>query len=916
MRPASHARSAHERRGGHPHSVSAELLCGRLASSADGLTQIEASARLEHEGANVLSEEHRSSLLVRLGRHLTDRFALLLWLGAGLALVAERFSPGEGMALIAAALSLTVVINGAFSFWQELRVESAMAAFREMLARRARVLRDGVEREIAVEQVVIGDVLVLREGDRVPADARLLEANALKVDNSPLTGESEPQLRTTAMASGALLSARNLVFSGTLVTTGTGRALVYATGNDTELGRIAGVTRDTRRVESPISHEIRHFVRVITVIALSLGASFFAAGWAIGNPLWTNLVFAIGIIVANVPEGLLPTVTLALAIASRRMAKRNALLKTLESAETLGSTTVICTDKTGTLTRNEMRVSALLLGADLAPAESQAETTRRAELVMALCNNATLQGSGATAAVAGDPTETALAHYVEARVPGGVSKLRAAHRRVYERPFDSATKEMATVHEVSGGLIALLKGAPEVVVLQCTHIARGDDDDSLDTEGMQRFIRGAEAQARQGKRVLALASKRAHAARDLDEQVMATGYTLLGLVAMQDPPRPEVAGAVAQCQTAGIRVVVVSGDHPLTVEAIARQVGIVRGSAAAVHTGAEVETWGDAALRQALDREEVLFARTSPLDKLRIVKALQERGHVVAVTGDGVNDAPALKRADLGIAMGLSGTDVAREAANMVLMDDNFATIVAAVEEGRVIYGNIRRFIGYVLTSNVPEILPYVAFVLLGIPLPLPVLLIIAIDLGTDMAPAIGLASEPAETDVMREPPRPRRQRLLSRDLLLSSYLLWGLLESLAGFGAYFWVLYSGGWQPGEALSLLDPLYGSATAAFFIAIVICQVANVMIWRTTRQSVIAKGLLGNRAVLLGVAVECLLLLVIVQTSLGHRLFGTAPAPLMAWLIPAAVALIMLALSETLKALKRTPSPARVALESSR
>ncbi len=298
-----------------------------------------------------------------------------------------------------------------------------------------------------------------------------------------------------------------------------------------------------------------------------------------------------------------------------------------------------------------------------------------------------------------------------------------------------------------------------------------------------------------------------------------------------------------------------------------------------------------------------MFARTSPLDKLRIVTALQTRGEIVAVTGDGVNDAPALKRADLGIAMGKTGTDVAREAADMVLMDDNFATIVAAVEEGRVIYGNIRRFIGYVLTSNVPEILPYVAFVLFDVPLPLPVMLILAIDLGTDMAPAIGLASEPAETDLMREPPRARSERLLSRDLLLSSYLLWGILESIAGFAAYLWVLHAGGWTMGEPLSPTNPLYARAVAAFFAAIVICQVANVMVWRTTRQSVVAKGLLRNRAVVFGVAVELLLLVVIVETGVGHRIFGTQPPTWVAWLIPAGMALAMLALSEAQKAARR-------------
>jgi sodium/potassium-transporting ATPase subunit alpha len=333
----------------------------------------------------------------------------------------------------------------------------------------------------------------------------------------------------------------------------------------------------------------------------------------------------------------------------------------------------------------------------------------------------------------------------------------------------------------------------------------------------------------------------------------------------------------------------------------------VGGEAAAVHTGADLAIWSKAKLRQVLSVEEVLFARTSPLDKLRVVTALQEMGHVVAVTGDGVNDAPALKRADIGIAMGQTGTDVAREAANMVLMDDNFATIVAAVEEGRVIYGNIRRFAGYVLTSNIPEVLPYIGFVLLGIPLPLPVLLVLAIDLGTDMAPAIALATEPAETDVMTLPPRPRSERLLSPGILLSSYLLWGLIESAAGFAAYFWVLRGGGWSLGIDLARSDPLYAEAIAAYFAAVVVCQVANVFVWRTTHQSVITKGILRNRAVVAGVIAELALLAAIVESDPGHALFGTASLPALAWLVPVPFALAMIGLAELLKAIARTRAP---------
>ncbi len=897
MRNASAPRSGDaNHRGEHiePHRVSVDTLMRHYACARDGLTQHEAAERLRHDGRNILPEPARPSLASRLARHLAHPFALLLWAGAGLALMGERFSPGEGMALISGALVTVVLINALFSFLQEIRVERAMAAFRNMLSRRARVLRDGAEREVDAAEVVAGDVIVLREGDRVAADARLFETHALKVDNSPLTGECEPQLRTTAPASGSRLDSRNLVFSGTLVTTGTGKALVYATGSATEIGQIAGVTLETRRIETPIRREIRHFVRVISIIAIVLGLVFFAAGWAVGNPLWINLVFAIGIIVANVPEGLLPTVTLALAIAGRKMAKRKALLKTLESAETLGCTTIICTDKTGTLTQNDMRVTELVLAGESTPwaaSRNAREELDGALRVMSLCNNATLERSEGRVQSSGDPTETALLLYVEALEQGMVSRLRGFYARVHEHPFDSATREMATVNAGPEGL---------EVVNQCVRLVRRSYPVEMSDELQRSILATANGLARSGKRVLALARKSASAGADLDAEALGGGYEFVGLVAMHDPPRPEVAGAVVKCRMAGIRLIVVSGDHPLTVEAIAREVGIA--DACSARTGDDLAHLSKAALRHALEDDGILFARTSPRDKLRIVAALQEMGHVVAVTGDGVNDAPALKRADIGIAMGQTGTDVAREAADMVLMDDNFATIVAAIEEGRVIYANIRRFVGYVLTSNVPEILPYVAFVLLAIPLPLPVLLVLAIDLGTDMAPAIALATETAETDVMRLAPRSPAERLLSRELLLSS-VLWGLFEAAAGFAAYSRVLLEGGWTPGMRIATASPLYGRAIGAFFAAVVICQVANVLLWRTTHESILRKGLLRNRAVLVGVLVELALLFVIVETQAGHEAFGTASQPPSTWLVPLPFALSMLALSELLKGLAR-------------
>jgi sodium/potassium-transporting ATPase subunit alpha len=930
-----------------PQQMDVASLMAHLAAGPDGLSAAEAHERLVKDGANVLPEAPRRAGALRLAAHLVNPFALLLWTGAGLAALGESFSPGEGMDLISAALIMVVVVNGAFSFWQETRVERAMAAFVGMLSHQARVVRGGEELQIPSADVVCGDVMILRKGDRVPADGRLITSVGLKVDNAILTGESEPQLRTIQPLQTSRLGARNLVFSGTLVTAGFGKAVVYATGRETEIGRIAVVTREISRVDTPIRNELRHFVRVITAIAVMLGCLFFTMGWALGNPFWTNLVFAIGIIVANVPEGLLPTVTLALALSGRRMAKRNALLKTLESAETMGSTTVICTDKTGTITQNRMTVTDLVF-----PSSEIEEDLGRKNValrIMALCNNATVNRSGDRTPFFGDPTEVALLSFAESLDPGRVALMRETHPRLYERPFDSQTKEMATIHaadsSVSGDLLVVdLKGAPEVVLKQCGLVWASSGSTFMTQQVMNGALEATEAFARQGKRVLALATKELSATPsqsaigDLeaawDEMCVQGGYSFVGLVAMCDPPRPEVAGAVRRCHEAGIRVIVVSGDHPRTVEAVAREIGIAgdRPPAASewlaesgapkagqpqvkeiqVVTGEQLRNMSQPALRKILQMENVLFARTSPLDKYRIVECLQSLNHVVAVTGDGVNDAPALKRADVGIAMGLTGTDVAREAADVVLFDDNFASIVAAVEEGRMIYGNIRRFIGYVLTSNVPEIIPYIAFVLADIPLPLPVLLILAIDLGTDLAPAIALANEPVEADVMLQPPRARTERLLSFSLLGTSYLVWGPIETLAGFAAYFFTLAQGGWTPGIRLSTQDPVYRQSIAAYFAAIVLCQIANVMSWRTSNESLFTKGLFTNKAVLMGIAVEMTLLFGIVSTDLGNEIFNTLPFAGSVWLVPAPFVCLVLLVPELLKWRKRVRLERRLAL----
>lgn len=907
------------------HKLEMHEIFGDLDTSHDGLDANQIANRLARFGKNAITEKKRSPFIVRFGKQLTNQFAILLWVGAILSFFGEYFQPGEGMLYIGIALVAVVFLNAIFTYWQESKVEHAMSAFKNMLSRKARVIREGREQEIPTEQLVPGDILILAEGDKIPADARIYEVNGLKVNNASLTGESEPQLRSIEATSEKYLESRNIIFSGTLVSAGSGRAVVFATGDHTELGRIAQVTLDTKSVDSPMQKELKHFIDVISKIAMGLGVVFFIIGWLIGNPFWGNLIFAIGIIVANVPEGLLPTVTLALSIASQRMAKKNALIKTLESVETLGSTTVICTDKTGTLTVNNMHVTNLFLdGMDFSTTAVESlqdyerewknklgespheKSLSRAVFVSALCNNASMHrpNKGADPELIGDPTETALLLFADqTKVGPNTDWMRQEWRRTLEIPFDSETKEMITVHEREGERTAYLKGAPEAVLAHCDKTLINGAIKTLTKAQKEQYHEQNKHYANKGKRVLALAYKHVPPAASRHYEIKKQDYIFIGFAAMYDPPRAEVHKAVEKCRAAGIKIIVISGDHPLTVAAIAREVGIITKPDPLLLTGDDLAQMSHTQLIETLKHDEIVLARTSPQDKMRVVSALQDMDHVVAVTGDGVNDAPALKKADIGIAMGIAGTDVAKEAADMVLMDDNFSTIVHAVEEGRVIYSNIRKFIAYILTSNIPEILPFIAFVLLNIPLPLTVVLILAIDLGTDLLPALGLATEPAEYDVMKQAPRDRSERLLSGKLLFMAYGIIGMIQAAAGFAAYFFVLYQGGWSWGQELAFSDPLYQQAISAFFISIIVAQVADVLICRTRKESIFSKGLFSNKLVLVGIGAELLLGWIITSTQIGNTVFNTHPLPAIVWLIPVPFALWIFVGDEVRKWLRR-------------
>jgi calcium-translocating P-type ATPase len=878
------------------HHLTPDEALTSLRSRAQGLSAEEARRRLAEFGANRIERVRTEHGWRRLLHGFTHFLAIILWLAAALAFFAEYREPGQGMGMLGAAILGVILINGLFSFWQEHRAEQALAALQRLLPHQVKVTRENAPLTLPAADLVPGDILWLEAGDDIPADCRVLEAFGARVDNATITGESLP-LPREAQASTAeeLLHARNILLAGTSLVAGEARAVVFATGMHTEFGKIAHLTQTTGAVLSPLQHEIARLSRVIALIAAALGALFFLIGHNLGLSFWASLLFAIGIIVANVPEGLLPTVTLALAMASQRMARRNVLIRHLPSVETLGCATVICTDKTGTLTMNRMEVKQLYAAGRYweGDAKEVAEIPKPFFEVALHCHS--LRKSNNTEFL-GDPMEVALVRLAQRALP----RAEPLPKRD-EIPFDSERRRLSTLHATGAGLVLYTKGAPESVLPLCRQIQRGGPPETL-TPGLVESLRKAEVtMAEQGLRVLALAYR--PGATEAPPEELEHDLIFVGLVGFRDPPRPEVPQAVRICREAGIRVIMVTGDHPHTALSIAREIGLVHAPEAVVINGDRLHRLTNTELQLALDSPEIVFARVSADQKLRIVQALKRKGETVAATGDGVNDAPALKQADIGIAMGITGTDVAREAAHMILLDDNFASIVAAIEEGRAVYDNIRKFLTYILTSNVPEIVPYLAFVLFKIPLPLTIIQILAVDLGTDMLPALALGAERPEAQVMQRPPRSPKERLLSWPLLARAYLWLGLLEAAAAMAAFFFVLRAAGWSYGETLAANDPLYLQATTACLSAIIVMQVMNVFLCRSERGSVFTRRAFLNWLILVGLAVEIALILLIDYTPGGNRLFGTAPIPLDVWLYVVPFALVMLLLEELRKALMR-------------
>jgi len=886
-----------------PDSVSAvnpqesiDRLLRDLRTRRGGLSDREAARRLVVFGPNELIRRRGRTWLHELVGQLIHPLALLLWLAGLLAAI-------SGTIPLAIAIVVVILINALFAFIQERHAEQAVEALSAYLPVTVRAVREGTPKRVEVRELVPGDVIVIEEGERVSADARLL-SGSVEMDLSTLTGESLPLLRTADPfdTHGPILEARDLVFSGTSCTEGEATAVVFNTGMHTELGRIAALSQRVGHEESPLEKQVKHVARLIALVAVGMGVAFIPLGTLMaGLSLGDAVNFAIGLLVANVPEGLLPTITLALAVGVRVLARRGVLVKRISAVETLGSTSVICTDKTGTLTLNRMRVTrgwtseqVLDVSAPLPDIEPGSAWNRMARAVVA-CNNAELDPSQPDQEH-GDPTELALLHMAKSL---GVDPTARPRERITQFHFDPALRRMSTVHRDAGVVRMHTKGAPEEILPLCSQVAGPDGQEHpLTHEERSAFDRLISLWAEEGLRLLAVAERAVDEDElpDLTRDQAEQDLTLLGVAAMIDPPRPEVADAVARCHSAGIRLIVVTGDHGLTAKGIAESVGIGHAGLRIV-TGAELEQMSEDELDELLARgEELIFARSSPEDKLRIADALQDQGHVVAMTGDGVNDAPALRRADIGVAMGRSGTDVAREAATMVLTDDNFASIVTAVEAGRRVYDNVRKFIVYIFAHATPEVVPFLVYALSGgrIPLPLTVMQILAIDLGTETLPALALGRERAEPGLMERPPRKRTQSVIDAPMLARAWGLLGGVSALLVMLIFLATLQRGGWRLGDDVSSgpLHHVWQQATTMSFLGIVACQIGTAMASRTQHASLRQVGVFTNRLLLWGIAYEVVFAAALVTVPPLQGVFGTVtpdlwqvlsilPFPLVVW-----------------------------------
>ncbi|XP_074163096.1 sodium/potassium-transporting ATPase subunit alpha-3 isoform X1 [Sminthopsis crassicaudata] len=918
------------------HKMSVEEVCRKYNTDCvQGLTHSKAQEILARDGPNALTPPPTTPEWVKFCRQLFGGFSILLWIGAILCFLAYGIQagteddPAGDNLYLGIVLAAVVIITGCFSYYQEAKSSKIMESFKNMVPQQALVIREGEKMQVNAEEVVVGDLVEIKGGDRVPADLRIISAHGCKVDNSSLTGESEPQTRSPDCTHDNPLETRNITFFSTNCVEGTARGVVVATGDRTVMGRIATLASGLEVGKTPIAIEIEHFIQLITGVAVFLGVSFFILSLILGYTWLEAVIFLIGIIVANVPEGLLATVTVCLTLTAKRMARKNCLVKNLEAVETLGSTSTICSDKTGTLTQNRMTVAHMWFDNQIHEADTtedqsgtsfdkSSHTWVALSHIAGLCNRAVFKGGQDNIPVlkrdvAGDASESALLKCIELS-SGSVKLMRERNKKVAEIPFNSTNKYQLSIHETEdpndNRYLLVMKGAPERILDRCSTILLQGKEQTLDDELKEAFQNAYLELGGLGERVLGFCHYYLPEeqfpkgfAFDCDDVNFTTdNLCFVGLMSMIDPPRAAVPDAVGKCRSAGIKVIMVTGDHPITAKAIAKGVGIIsegnetvediaarlnipvsqvnpRDAKACVIHGTDLKDFSSEQIDEILQNHtEIVFARTSPQQKLIIVEGCQRQGAIVAVTGDGVNDSPALKKADIGVAMGIAGSDVSKQAADMILLDDNFASIVTGVEEGRLIFDNLKKSIAYTLTSNIPEITPFLLFIMANIPLPLGTITILCIDLGTDMVPAISLAYEAAESDIMKRQPRnPRTDKLVNERLISMAYGQIGMIQALGGFFAYFVILAENGFLPSNLVGIrlnwddrtvndLEDSYGqqwtyeqrksvefTCHTAFFVSIVVVQWADLIICKTRRNSVFQQGM-KNKILIFGLFEE--------------------------------------------------------------
>ncbi|OXS62328.1 calcium-translocating P-type ATPase, SERCA-type [Cohnella sp. CIP 111063] len=887
------------------HQLSEEQLTKALDTDGEkGLSREQADERLQAIGPNELAEKRGDSPLKLLLNQFKD-FMVLVLVGATI------ISGLLGEMLDALTIIAIILINGVLGFYQEYRAERSLRALKELSAPFAKVIRGGELLHIPARDLVSGDLVLLESGDRVPADLRFVECNDCSVDESALTGESVPVVKSAGKLDSADLALgdrKNCGYLGTMVTRGTAKGIVTVTGMRTEMGKIADLIQQTEEAETPLQHRLEQLGKILIVVALVLTVVVVLAGILHGQPAYDMFLAGVSLAVAAIPEGLPAIVTIALALGVQRMIKRRAIVRKLPSVETLGCASVICSDKTGTLTQNKMTVTKLWLGGRTIEVTGEGyepvgllkengksidakgdAALRRLTQIAALCNNSDLSqqeksddakkrkpakgeppvSDAAEWKIKGDPTEAALL-VLSAKTGLVKSALQSLYTRVKEFPFDAERKRMSVLVSHQGGKLICAKGAPDLLVGQCAYVLWDDQVVPFTASLKSKVLAANEAMARESLRVLGTAYRdvKGHETCDNSEQAE-SGLIFVGLTGMMDPPRKEVKEAIYKCRQAGIKTVMITGDHGTTAESIARTLGII-GREGRVITGTELAAMPDEELEKVADDVNV-YARVSPEHKLRIVQALQRRGHVVAMTGDGVNDAPAVKAADIGIAMGITGTDVTKEASALVLSDDNFSSIVAAVEEGRGIYENIRKFIRYLLASNVGEIMTMFLAMMAGLPLPLVPIQILWVNLVTDGLPAMALGVDQAESDLMQQKPRPAKENIFARRLgwkIVSR----GVLIGLCTLGAFVLALKAGEGQP-------DQLIHAQTVAF-ATLVMAQLIHVFDCRSSR-SIFHRKLLENKFLVLAVLSSLVLMLAVLYIEPLQPIFKTVPLDLRDW-----------------------------------